>query len=126
MTSERTALHLPAPTTDHPSSENPGSTMKAVRIHAYGGPNVLRHEDMACPSPGPGEVLVQVRAASVNPVDWKVRSGHVKAMFGEQPFPMILGGDFAGVVSKTGSGVSGYRPGDAVFGMTGLIGAYAE
>lgn len=99
--------------------------VKAVRIHAYGGAEVLCYEDIPRPAAGPGEVLVRVHAASVNPVDWKIRNGFVKAMYPTPPMAP-LGGDLAGVVEDVGAGVSDFAPGDEVFGMIGLLGAYAE
>lgn len=102
------------------------STIKAMRIHEYGQLEVLRYEDIPRPVPDPGEVLVRVHAASVNPVDYKIRSGFARGMFATSPFPTALGGDIAGVVEETGSGVTAFKAGDAVFGMIGLIGAYTE
>ena len=61
--------------------------MKAVRVHSYGGPEVLRFEDAPCPAPGSGELLVKVHAASVNPIDWKVRAGYMKEYI---PLPLPL------------------------------------
>jgi NADPH:quinone reductase-like Zn-dependent oxidoreductase len=60
-------------------------SMKAIRIHQYGGPEVLKYEDAPRPEPGRGEVLVRVCAASVNPVDWKVRKGELKITHGHEP-----------------------------------------
>lgn len=101
--------------------------MKAVRIHAYGEPEVLRFEEAPDPTPNPDEVVVDVRAAGINPLDWKVRSG---ALAGLMPLslPAILGWDVAGVVASVGAAASDFRPGDAVFGMIpiGHPGAYAE
>jgi len=101
--------------------------MKAVRFHAYGGPDVLIYEDAPKPEPGAGEVLVKVHATSVNPIDWKVRAGHLKN-FREYPLPFILGWDVSGVVESAGLGVSGFKPGDEVYGRPdlGRSGAYAE
>ncbi len=102
------------------------STMKAVRYHAYGGPEVLRYEDAPRPAPGEGEVLVRVHAAGVNPVDWKIRQGGFK-MPG-QSFPQIPGFDLAGTVEAVGAGVERFIPGDGVIGYLSLRrgGAYAE
>src|SRR5947209_7779832 len=101
--------------------------MKAVRLHAYGGPEVLTHEDAPTPEPGPGEVRVRVRAAGINPFDWKVRHGWFKDMM-PLPFPAVLGGDFAGVVDAVGPGVTAFSSGDEVYGMAemGRAGSYAE
>lgn len=108
----------------------PGSTvatMSAVRVHRYGGPEVLSYEQVPCPQPGPGEVLIRARAAGVNPLDWKFRNGYVKDLV-PLPLPAIPGWDFAGLVAATGPFVEGLKPGDEVFGMSDLSrgGAYAE
>src|SRR3984893_7197135 len=66
------------------------NTMKAIRIHNYGGPEVVQYEDAPRPEPQAGEVLVRVHAAGVNPIDWKVREGHMKD-FWPHKFPLILG-----------------------------------
>lgn len=71
--------------------------MKAAVIHRYGGPDEVRLEDLPAPQPGPGDLLVQVRAASVNPVDFKIRGGKVKARVKDR-FPLTLGQDLSGVV----------------------------
>jgi len=84
--------------------------MKAVRIHEFGGPDVLRLEDLPRPTPGPDEVLVRVAAASVNPVDYKMRNGGLPA----DALPLTLGRDLAGVVEAGGSGL---QAGAAVYAM---------
>lgn len=99
--------------------------MKASRIHGYGGAEVVQYDDVERPSASPGAVLVHVKAAGVNPVDWKICDGFTKGMF-ETKFPAILGGDIAGVVEELGSGVEGWKPGDEVFAMIGLMGGNAE
>jgi NADPH:quinone reductase-like Zn-dependent oxidoreductase len=100
--------------------------MKAVRLHGYGGPEVLVYEDAPVPEPGPGEVRVRVRAAGVNPFDVKVRAGYMKAMI-PLPLPAVLGGDVAGEVDAVGEGVLGFAPGDAVYGGVTLgRGSYAD
>ena len=103
------------------------ATMKAVRFHAYGGPDVLVYEDAPKPEPAAGEVLVKVHATSVNPIDWKIRAGHLKG-FRDYPLPFILGWDVSGVVESAGSGVTGFKPGDEVYGFpdSSRNGAYAE
>jgi NADPH:quinone reductase-like Zn-dependent oxidoreductase len=90
--------------------------MKAVVIRAYGGPEELKFEERPDPVPGPGEVLVRVAATSVNPFDWKIRSGAFKDMI-PLTFPAILGVDVAGTVSAVGSGVDNIAQGDSVFGQ---------
>ena len=97
--------------------------MKAVVLHEYGGPEVLKYEDMPDPVAGAGEVLVRVSAASVNPVDYKMRSGEAKARF-PVSFPGILGRDVSGVVRAVGPGVTGFAPGDFVFALA--LHTYAE
>ena len=98
-------------------------TMKAVRIHSYGGPEVLRYEDAPRPEPREGQVLVRVHAAGVNPVDWKIRKG----LLGNLPFPQIMGNDFSGVVEALGPNVGTFRVGEAVFGgVADDSGSYAE
>ncbi|MGR4863456.1 NADP-dependent oxidoreductase [Caulobacter sp. LARHSG274] len=88
--------------------------MKAVRIHEFGGPDVLRLEDLPTPDPARDEVLVQVRASSVNPVDYKIRRG---GYLREDQLPLTLGRDIAGVVSRCGEAVTTLKPGDAVYAM---------
>src|ERR1700722_7478042 len=97
--------------------------MKAVVLHAYGPPSNLKYEDFADPSPSPGEVLVRVHAAGVNPIDWKIRSGAAASRFPTN-FPAILGYDFAGTVQALGEGVTGFAAGGRVFGRT--ANCYAE
>jgi NADPH:quinone reductase-like Zn-dependent oxidoreductase len=75
--------------------------MKAVRIHQYGGPEVLALVELQRPVPGPNEVLVKVYAASVNPIDWKVREGYLQ-QFLPLAFPFTLGWDFSGTVETVG------------------------
>jgi NADPH:quinone reductase-like Zn-dependent oxidoreductase len=90
--------------------------MKAVVVHQYGGPEVLRFEDYPDPVPGPGEVLVKVAATSVNPIDYKRRAGLTKDFYPIK-FPGLIGVDIAGTVVKMGSGVEGFSVGDRVFAM---------
>jgi NADPH:quinone reductase-like Zn-dependent oxidoreductase len=90
--------------------------MKAVVVHQYGGPEVLKFEEYPDPVPGPGEVLVRVAAASVNPIDYKRRAGLTKDFY-PLKFPGLIGVDMAGTVVKTGPGVEGFSVGDQVFAM---------
>ena len=101
--------------------------MKAIRIHKYGGPEVLKYEDAPRPNPQAGEVLVRVHAAGVNPIDWKVREGEMKDFWPHQ-FPLILGWDLSGVVEELGKGVSQFKIGDEVYGLPDPTrgGAYAD
>jgi NADPH:quinone reductase-like Zn-dependent oxidoreductase len=99
--------------------------MKAVVFMQHGGPEVLRYDDAPDPMAQPGDVVVDVHAASVNAADYKVRQGGGPD---QVRFPHILGRDFSGVVSTVGSGVSDFLVGDPVFGVMdqGTEGAYAE
>lgn len=100
--------------------------MKAAFIRRYGGNEVVELGELPAPQAGPGELLVAVHAASVNPVDFKIRDGMLKMIvpFG---FPLILGNDLSGVVKAVGAGVTRFRPGDAVFARMDKqrIGAFA-
>ncbi|CCD95813.1 Quinone oxidoreductase (NADPH:quinone reductase) (Zeta-crystallin) (fragment) [Bradyrhizobium sp. ORS 375] len=100
--------------------------MHAIRIHTFGGPSELVWDDIPMPEPGEGDVLVRVRAASVNPVDYKTRSGSYPAVTQEQ-LPKVLGRDVAGVVERIGRTVTRFRTGDAAFAMLDRdVGGYAE
>ena len=101
--------------------------MKAVRIHGYGGCDVLVYEDAPCPTVGEDDVLVRVHAAAVNPIDWVVRAGYVAEWF-NHTLPLILGWDVSGVVEASGPRVTDFAAGDEVMGRTDLNrdGAYAE
>jgi NADPH:quinone reductase-like Zn-dependent oxidoreductase len=90
--------------------------MKAIVVHQYGGPEVLKFEDYPDPVPGPGEVLVRVAATSVNPIDYKRRAGLTKDFY-PMKFPGLIGVDIAGTVVKIGPGVEGFSIGDQVFAM---------
>ena len=90
--------------------------MKAIVVHQYGGPEVLKFEEYPDPVPGPGEVLVRVAATSVNPIDYKRRAGLTKDFYPLQ-FPGLIGVDLAGTVVKVGPGVEGFFVGDQVFAM---------
>src|SRR5712692_9196825 len=99
--------------------------MKAVLLTAHGGPEMLHYGDMPDPVPGPGEVVVDIHAASVNAADYKVRLGSYDS---KMTFPYILGRDFSGIVDARGADVTDLAVGDAVFGVcdAGIEGAYAE
>ena len=99
--------------------------MKAVLLTNHGGPEMLRYGEAPDPTAGPGEVVVDIHAASVNAADYKVRLGSGRSNL---RFPYILGRDFSGVVSAVGPGVTDLAVGDAVFGVCdqGIEGAYAE
>ena len=98
--------------------------MKAAFIERYGGPEVFQYGDLPDPVAGPGEIVVDIVAASINAADWKVRLGDYK----HTKFPLIPGRDFSGVISAVGEGVDDLAVGDAVFGVcaAGQEGAYAE
>ncbi len=102
-------------------------TMTAVRIHDFGGRDVLTVEQAPRPTPGEGELLVRVHAASVNPVDWKIRKSGARGWL-DVKTPYVPGFDVSGVVESVGPGVTRFKPGDAVYAMLDLRrgGAYAE
>ncbi|WP_145141210.1 NADP-dependent oxidoreductase [Paenibacillus sp. Y412MC10] len=109
-------------------------TMKAIRLHEFGGPEVLRYEEAPLPALKPGEVLVRVHAVGMNPPDWYLRDGY-KSLPPEWrppvPFPIILGSDVSGVVEAVATDVKDFSVGDEVFGMVrfpsfGESAAYAE
>lgn len=97
--------------------------MKAVVLHQYGGPDKLKYEDVADPVVGEGQVLVRMAATSVNPIDYKLRSGAMQK-FMPLELPAILGNDIAGIVREVGPGVEGFAPGDRVMALGSK--AYAE
>ncbi|MEU8873466.1 NADP-dependent oxidoreductase [Streptomyces javensis] len=109
-------------------------TMRAVRLHDFGGPEVLRYEEAPVPEPGPGEVLVRVRAVGINPPDWYAREGMPNVPPELKPpfhLPLIPGTDVSGVVAAVAADVTGFAAGDEVIGLlrfpTALQGgAYAE
>src|SRR6266436_348175 len=102
-------------------------TMKAIRIHNYGRPEVLQYQDAPRPKPQAGEVLIRVHAAGVNPIDWKVREGYMKD-FWPHKFPLILGWDLSGVVEEVGPRAWQFKKGDEVYSLPDPTrnGAYAE
>ncbi|MEH2439935.1 NAD(P)-dependent alcohol dehydrogenase [Nostoc sp.] len=100
--------------------------MKAMVIRRYGAAEVLQYEDVEQPKIEPTQLLVKVRASSVNPIDWKIRQGMLSLIVGNK-FPKILGFDVAGEVVAVGSGVTRFKPGDAIYGSTSFPGGgYAE
>ncbi len=102
--------------------------MKAVRIHAFGGPEVLQLEEVARPVPAADELLIKVYASGVNPVDWAIREGGNDALRAYLTLPLTLGWDAAGIVEEVGSEVTGFQKGDAVYGEPNFPGdgSYAE
>ena len=103
------------------------SRMKAVRIGTFGGPDVLKLEDLPIPEPHEGEILVKVQAASVNPVDYKIREGKYPAVKADN-LPIVMGRDISGIIASCGAGsADGLKEGDAIYAMLGIDrGGYAE
>lgn len=118
-----TAAILPIISTGQPGKP----TMKAIVVHEYGGPEVLKYEDVPRPEPKEDQILVRVIAAGVNPVDGLIRSG-MFAKYEKAAFPMIPGADIAGVVESAGSKITKFRMGDPVYAYISLknSGGYAE
>jgi NADPH:quinone reductase-like Zn-dependent oxidoreductase len=106
--------------------------MHVAEVTAFGGPEVLRLAERPDPAPAPGEVVVRIRAANVNPTDLSVRSGQARARMPDLRAPIVPGWDLAGELTAVGGEVDGYRPGDRVVGMIpfgrigGRVGAYAQ
>ena len=107
------------------SAQSVKPTMKAIVIHEYGGTEVLKYEDIPRSEPKDDQLLIRVIAAGVNPVDGMIRSGMFK---GNRAFPIILGGDVAGIVEKVGSKITKFKTGDPVFAYISLdnSGGYAQ
>lgn len=103
------------------------TTMKAVRIHAYGGPEVLHYEDTPIPQLQPDDLLIRVRAAAVNPVDWKIREGFLQGVL-NHCLPLTLGWDVSGEVAAVGPEVIRFQIGDAVYTRPNIErdGGYAD
>src|SRR5579883_1019356 len=97
--------------------------MKAIRVHQFGGPEVLRLEDIPDPKPGTGEYLVRIHAAGVNPVETYIRSGTYAF---KPPLPYTPGSDAGGVIESAGNGASRFRPGEHVYLAGSITGVYAE
>src|SRR5262249_44285578 len=108
------------------STHREDATMKAILMDRHGGLDVLRYGDLPDPVPEAGQVVVDIRAASINGADAKVREGG--AYSNVSNFPYVLGRDFSGIVASLGAGVTDFRVGDAVFGVlaAGRDGTYAE
>ncbi len=104
--------------------------MKAVQINEYGGNEVVEiNENAPEPTVSQGHLLIEVYAAGVNPVDWKIREGYMRQMV-PLKFPATLGGDFSGIVAEVGKGVPGFKKGDEIYGQASIIrdgsGSFAE
>lgn len=102
--------------------------MKAIIINSYGSPGVLQKAIVAVPKIGSRQLLIEVKAAGVNPIDWKIRKGNFKLLTGRR-FPRILGTDISGIVKETGKTVTSFKPGDEVMAMVNIMrsqGGYAE
>ncbi|WP_422650507.1 Quinone oxidoreductase 1 [Cupriavidus sp. H18C1] len=98
--------------------------MKAIRVAAYGDPGVMQLRDVDIPVPGDDEVLIEIKASAVNPIDWKIVTGAMQR-FIPLPLPFTPGVDAAGVVVEVGRNVTTLRAGDEVRGFIGIVGAYA-
>ena len=96
--------------------------MKAIRVHQFGDPQVMKLEEVTDPKPAAGQLLVRVKAIGVNPVDTYIRAGK----YGPRQFPFIPGSDAAGVVEAVGPGVAAFKPGQRVYTAGSLTGTYAE
>src|SRR5256714_11794783 len=101
------------------------ATMKAIVVHEYGGPEVLKYEDAPRPEPKDNQVLVRVIATAVNPIDEAIHTGKYAKVFGTT-LPLVPGYDIAGIVEKTGAKVTQFKPGDAVYAYPMWGGGYAE
>src|SRR5712692_8320918 len=97
--------------------------MKAIQVHQFGGPEVLQLQEIPTPKPGPGQVLVRVHAAGVNPYDTYMRAGTYAI---KPPLPYTPGSDAAGVIEAVGEGVKKVKPRDRVYTAKTITGAYAE
>lgn len=131
---QNAALNAPDPATfytpgaagyvDYPAQDAPTGN-RALRIHRYDSPDALQLDAVPMPLAGAGEVVVKVRAAGVNGLDWKIRDGLVREVF-QLPLPSTLGLEFMGEVASVGAGVSGFTPGQRVMAALGGLGAYSD
>jgi NADPH:quinone reductase len=96
--------------------------MKSIRVHQFGGPEVLKLEEVPDPTPGPGQVVVQIKAIGVNPVDTYIRAG----IYGPRQFPFTPGSDSGGIVETVGAGIAHFKPGDRVYTAGSITGTYAR
>src|ERR1041384_5910417 len=96
--------------------------MKAIRVHQFGGPEVLQFEEVPAPLPGPQQIVVRIHAVGVNPVETYIRSG----TYGARPLPYTPGADGAGLIESTGGEVRGWKKGDRVYVAGSVSGSYAE
>jgi NADPH:quinone reductase-like Zn-dependent oxidoreductase len=123
------SLFLAASAATLPVVGAPATQMRAIRMHDYGGAEVLRLETVPVPQPGEGQVRIRVHAASINPIDWKIRAGLLKKFYPVR-LPYIPGRDVAGTIDAVGPGVPRWKAGDAVIAMVDLVppggGAYSE
>jgi NADPH:quinone reductase-like Zn-dependent oxidoreductase len=120
---------MPAPDLNRDEDKPFGRVVKAARIHDYGGLDSIRIERIALPTLRAGEILIEVRATGVNPIDWKIPAGQMQRIM-PLKLPFTLGGDFSGVVLDTGPGASPFSIGEEVYGhapiFMGSSGAFAE
>lgn len=114
-----------AATSEKSNSIEQPTSARALRLQAYGGTETMTVDQVALSEPGPGEVLVAVKAAAVNGIDWKIREGHLRERF-NLTLPATLGIEIAGVVLRTGHGVTQVKAGDRVLAALGGVGAYAD
>ncbi len=112
-------------TPERGNSSEQTTSGRALRLQAYGGPETLTVDQVPAADPGPGEVLVSVKAAAVNGIDWKIREGHLRERF-KLTLPATLGIEMAGIVLQTGPGVTHVKAGDRVMAALGGVGAYTD
>ncbi len=95
------------------------SIMEVVRIEQFGAPNVIKFQKLPVPEPGERELLLRIEAASINPVDYKIRAGKYPPVKSDK-LPYVLGRDVSGVVETCGDGIAGWKPGDEIYAMLGI------
>jgi NADPH:quinone reductase-like Zn-dependent oxidoreductase len=124
MNSNETVETLPSAAQSGKFKQAKSLEMKAVLVRQWGGFDAAVIEDVERPQPGPGEILIHIKATSINPVDWKIREGYLQEFV---PLPVMLGSDVAGDIEALGEGVEGWEVGTPIYGLKGLRGgAYAN